>query len=263
MGDCFKGQVAIITGGSSGVGRAIAISLARTGAYVVIVGRTEKHVLESISGVTASSANATLPLGLILDVGREGDMEEMVRRTLDHFGTIDILVNSAGIAKSGNSESQLPYPVWQLPVAEWDAIMNTNLRGTFLSNRAVLPTMMSKKRGTILNIASSPAGIRGQPLAAAYCATKFGVLGLSESLAEEVREYGIRVSAFFPDLVHTPLLRNSPLQNRLGPALGVDRVADHILYLLASPADVILMTSRRLGHCVLRRVPANSSQWIR
>jgi 3-oxoacyl-[acyl-carrier protein] reductase len=262
-GNSLEGQVAVVTGGSSGIGRASAISLAREGAQVVIVGTDETHVQESITAVSSTSANKAPPLGLILDVGCEKDMEEMARRTIDHFGTIDILVNSAGIAKSRDSARQLPYSIGQLPLAEWDAVLRTNLRGTFLSNRAVLPAMIARKCGSIINVASSPAGIRGQPFAAAYSATKFAVLGLSESLAEEVGQFGIRASAIFPDLIQTPLLRNSPLEQRLGPALGVDRIASHILYLLSLPRDVVLVTSRRLGHGILRSIPADSSQWVR
>jgi NAD(P)-dependent dehydrogenase (short-subunit alcohol dehydrogenase family) len=262
-GNSLNGQVAVVTGGSSGIGRATAVSLAREGARVVIIGTDETHLEESIAAVSRASANKALPLGLILDVGCEKDVKEMARRTIDHFGTIDILVNSAGIARSKDSRGQLPYTLAQLPLVEWEAMIRTNLRGTFLSNRAVLPVMISKNSGTILNIASSPGGIRGQPFAAAYCATKFAVLGLSESLAEEVGQLGIRVNALFPDLIQTPLLRNSQLEQRLGPALEVDRIANHILYLLALPKDVAIVTSRRLGHGILRSIPTNSSQWVR
>jgi len=124
----------------------------------------------------------------------------------------------------------------------------------------VLPTMMSKRSGIIVNIASAVGGTSGQPFAAAYCASKFGVLGLSESLAEEVAQYGIKVEVLFPDVTETPLLQNSMLERRLGPLLPVDRVADLILFVLMLPGDTVLMTSRRLGHCILRRTPHDLDQ---
>lgn len=259
----LNGQVAIITGGSSGIGLATAMRLADEGAHAVIVGRSEAHVRESVEKVQRLTTSVTPCLGLVLDVGCETDMDELTRQTLRQFGSIDILVNCAGIAKSRNSQRHLPYPIAQLPVTEWDEVVGTNLRGTFLSNRAVLPTMIAKKSGVILNIASSPGGIAGQPFAAAYCASKFGVLGLSESLAEEVRQYGIKVCTLFPDAIETPLLRNSTLERRLGQPLPVDRVADLILYVLTLPRETILMTSRHLCHCILRRTPQDLNQWDR
>src|SRR5207245_9671377 len=92
----------------------------------------------------------------------------------------------------------VPGPVAQLAVADWDAVVDTNVRGTFLSDRAVLPTMIAQGEGEIVHLSSAPAGIRGQPLAAAYCASKFAVNALSESLSAEVREHGIRVHLTFP-----------------------------------------------------------------
>jgi NAD(P)-dependent dehydrogenase (short-subunit alcohol dehydrogenase family) len=230
---------------------------------VVIVGRSHAHVRESVQMVERLAIGAPCCLGLVLDVGCEADMDELARETVRQFGCIDILVNCAGIAKTRESPRYLPYPLAQVPVAEWDDVMGTNLRGTFLSNRAVLPTMMANRRGSIVNIASSPAGITGQPFAAVYCATKFGVLGLSESLAEEVRSYGIKVCALFPDAIETPLLQGSILERRLGPFLPVGRVPELILYVLSLPGDAVLMTSRRLGHCILRRTPRDLDQWAR
>jgi NAD(P)-dependent dehydrogenase (short-subunit alcohol dehydrogenase family) len=259
----LKGQVAIVTGGSSGIGRATAVRLAQEGTRVVIVGRNDAHVRETVEMVKRLGPRTLPCLGLVLDVGCEADMDELARQTICQFGSIDILVHCAGIAKSSGSQRHLPYPVAQLPLAEWDEVMRTNLRGTFLSNRAVLPTMMARKSGIIINLASSPGGITGQPFAAVYCASKFGVLGLSESLADEVRQYGIKVCALFPDAIETPLLQGSTLERRLGKPLPADRVADLIVCILALPGDAVLMTSRRLSHCILRRTPQDLGQWDR
>jgi 3-oxoacyl-[acyl-carrier protein] reductase len=259
----LNGKVAIVTGGSSGIGRATAIRLAKAGAHVVIVGRSEAHVREAVDMVQALVARATWPLGLVLDVGCEADMNEMVDQTIRRLGSIDILVNSAGVGKGRGSNKRLPYPVAQLPITEWDEMMRTNLKGTFLTNRAVLPTMMGNRSGIIINVASALGGTRGQPFAAAYCASKFGVLGLSESLAEEVGQYGIRVEVLFPDVTQTPLMENTPLEKHLGPLLPPERVAGLILYLVSMPDDAVLVTSRRLSHCIIRRNPEDFMQWDR
>jgi len=119
-------------------------------------------------------------------------------------------------------------------------VLQTNLRGIFLSNRAVLPTMIARRTGLIVNISSSPGGLYGNPYAAAYCASKFGVMGLSKSLSEEVSGYGIKVYVVLPDRVDTPML--GPLgRSRLGESLTPSRVAELVTYLLTLPEDMILL----------------------
>jgi NAD(P)-dependent dehydrogenase (short-subunit alcohol dehydrogenase family) len=180
-------------------------------------------------------------------------MNEMVGGTLEQFGRVDLLVTCAGIGKGEGSVGTLPRPVSHLPTAEWDAIIDTNLKGVFLSNRAVLPVMIRQRRGQIINISSSPGGIFGQPYSAAYCASKFGVNGLSEALANEVRSYGIRVQVVFPDAIDTPLIKDSTLAARLGEPLPARRVADHILFLVTAPEDTIYLADYYARYSVLRR----------
>jgi len=117
----------------------------------------------------------------------------------------------------------------------------------------VLPVMMRQRRGQIVNISSSPGGVFGQPFSAAYCASKFGVNGLSEALAAEVRDYGIRVQIVFPDATDTPLIRDSTLTARLGPPIPASRVADHILFLITAPDGVILPSGSNGRQSILRR----------
>jgi NAD(P)-dependent dehydrogenase (short-subunit alcohol dehydrogenase family) len=127
----------------------------------------------------------------------------------------------------------------ELSVAEWDEVLATNLKGTFLSNRAVLATMIENRSGQIVNL-SSAAGRQGRPLDSAYCASKFGVIGLSESVAQEVSRYGIKVHVVLPSAVDTPLWRQNGPVPRPDEILPPDRVAELIVHLLTLPEDTIL-----------------------
>jgi 3-oxoacyl-[acyl-carrier protein] reductase len=135
----------------------------------------------------------------------------------------------------------VPYPVAQMPTGEWEAVIDTNLKGTFLSNRAVLRPMIRQRSGTIVNISSSPGGYQGQAFASAYCASKFGVAALSAALAEEVTGFGVRIQVLFPDAIDTPLLEKTTLSARLGTPLPPARVADLIVYMIALPEDTALL----------------------
>jgi 3-oxoacyl-[acyl-carrier protein] reductase len=245
-------QVSIVTGGGGGIGRATCLALAGAGARVVAVDLDPARLAATVAaGAGGGVARGTLALPL--DVSREVDMEEMARRTLDTFGQIDILVACAGILRGPGVKS--PRPLAQVTGEEWDAVIGVNLKGTFLSNRAVLPAMIRQRRGQILNV-SSTSGRRGRAFDAVYCASKFGVVGLSESLAEEVRHHGIRVQVVLPDAVDTPLWeQNGPI----GPppdALTPERVADLLTYMLSLPGDAVLQGPviapfrgrRRRGH---------------
>lgn len=172
-------------------------------------------------------------------------MDQMVSEVLACFGRIDTLVACAGISKSPDSTRLVPYSFAQLPVKEWDTVLDTNLSGIFLSNRAALPTMIKQRSGTIINVSSSPGGLHGQPFAPAYCASKFGVIGFSEAVAEEVRQYGVRVQVLLPNATDTPLLDNSTIASRFGTPIPPKRVADLIVYLIALPHDSLL------GHLVI------------
>ena len=238
-------RVAIVTGGSSGIGRAISAALAEAGYRLCIVGRNQQYLddalarLDELHGSNAGPAH----LGLALDVSRESDMREMADRTLQQFGRIDLLVASAGIGKKAGSDRVMPYPTATLPVDEWEAVIGVNLTGAFLSNRAVLATMISQRSGHIINVCSSttPHGLRGTPYAPAYSASKFGLVGLTESLAEEVGSYGIRVQAVFPGPVETPLVDNTMLARPFGGAIVADSFASTIMSLVTQPADATIV----------------------
>lgn len=238
----IENQVAIVTGGTSGIGRATAISLAREGVAVAVVGRSMTRIEETLSLIreqTTHQVSAKPPLGLALDVRSPSDMDKMVGKVMERFGRIDILVAAAGSGGSSAMARGLPYAVVQLPTEEWDEVIDTNLKGMFLSNRAVLPVMMSQGKGNIINMSSSRGATRGLPYAAAYSASKHGVIGLSEALAEEVRSYGIRVQVLLPDVTETPMML---VTGNLAPygLLKPETVAHFIICMLALPPDAVL-----------------------
>lgn len=246
----LKEQVAIVTGGSSGIGRATCLALAREGAYVVVVGKTPSRVTGVVAEVNRVGGEKTV-LGLVLDVRIEKDMDEMARQTLSRFGRVDILIACAGIARGGSSKRLLPYPVVQMPIQEWDEVLDTNLRGVFLSNRAVLPAMMSQRRGSIVNVSSARGGRYGSPYVAAYCASKFGVVAFSQALAEEVSQFGIKIQVVLPDVTDTPMLGEAVGAASLENLLPASRVGDFIVHLLSQPEDTILLNPliTALGNC--------------
>jgi NAD(P)-dependent dehydrogenase (short-subunit alcohol dehydrogenase family) len=233
----FTGRVAVVTGGGSGIGRAVAIALSRAGASVVVVGRTLERLEETVAEAQRHSAVGARCLALTADVRREEDMTAVADRVVEGLDRIDMLVASAGILRAMNSG---PKPVTKLTVEEWQEVLHTNLRGTFLSNRAVLPAMIRQKHGEIVNL-SSTSGLRGFAYDAPYCASKFGIIGMSEALREEVRRYGIRVQILLPGPVDTDIWA----QNRPVPppemTLPVDRVTEMVLYLLDLPRDTTLV----------------------
>jgi len=234
-------KVAIVTGGSSGIGRAVSIALAESGFQVTVVGRTTRYIDATVELLKTRTPAGQKPLheGLALDVINENDMQEMADKTMDRFGRIDLLVASAGIGKKAGSSRVIPYSTATLPPDEWGAVIGVNLTGTFLSNRAVIAPMMSQRSGHIINICSSttPHGLHGTPYAPAYSASKFGVVGLTESLAEEASSYGIRVQAVFPGAVETPLVDNTILARPFGGTITADNFASTIMYLVTQPVD--------------------------
>jgi NAD(P)-dependent dehydrogenase (short-subunit alcohol dehydrogenase family) len=195
-------------------------------------------------------------LGLLLDVRDEQAMESMARLTIEKFGRIDALVACAGILRGTGSS---PMPLARISTAEWEQVLDTNLKGMFLSNRAVLPAMIRQRAGDIINI-SSVSGRQGRAHDAPYCASKFGVIGMSESLAEEVRGYGIRVQIVLPDAVDTPMW------NQNGPvpcppdALPPERVAELIVYMLRQPPDTMLLGVTIAPFRARRRKKARSEE---
>jgi NADP-dependent 3-hydroxy acid dehydrogenase YdfG len=187
----LAGQVAVVTGASRGIGLAIAHRLAQMGAQVALCARREKALQEATSELRRLGFAA---LGVPADVTQAAGVAELIRGTNNKLGEIDILVNNAGIGVFGAAH--------ELSEADWDRVMDTNLKGVFLCSKAVAPQMIRRRRGHIINI-SSLAGKNAFAGGGVYCASKWGLQGLTACMAEDLREYGIRVSAICPGTVQT------------------------------------------------------------
>ena len=188
--------VAIITGASSGIGRATALALAERGLRLALLARSESglsNVADEAKGRGASDAAY-----FICDVRDESAVDRAVASTLERFGRVDVLINSAGLSLNGEVDGY--------SLDDWNTVIGANLTGTFLTCRAVSPVMKRQGGGQIINI-SSGAGRNGIKEMAAYCASKFGVIGFTESFALEVRNHNIRVSVLIPGSVATDFSR--------------------------------------------------------
>lgn len=190
--DTLSGQIVLVTGAGRGLGRELALAFARAGADIVAAARTLAQVEDTAAEVVALGRRA-LPLGA--DVRQEDQVQAMVAQAIKEFGQVDILINNAGMAVYG--------PFVEQKAADWQAMLDTNLMGTLICTHAVLPSMLHRGQGLIINI-SSVAGIHGLPNEAVYCASKHGVRGFTDALAVELKDKGIRVCGIYPGGMNTP-----------------------------------------------------------
>jgi 3-oxoacyl-[acyl-carrier protein] reductase len=194
----LSGSVTLVTGGSRGIGRAIALRLAALGSSVAISGR-DATALKSVS--SELELRAPRVFAHAADVTRSSDVATLIEKTETVLGPISILVNNAGVGVFG--------PAHEKSEEDWDRVLNTNLKSVFLVSRAVAPSMIGRKRGDIINI-SSLAGRNAFAGGGLYCASKWGVQGLSACMAEDLREHGIRVSVICPGSVATEFSGRGP-----------------------------------------------------
>ncbi len=190
----LSGKVTIVTGAGRGIGRAVALLLGRSGSRVVLASRKESQLKAVSEEIQAQGSEA---LVVPTDVTRDEEIERLVAETLKVWGSVDYLINNAGSGRTG--------PVAKARVEDWDQTLRVNLRAPMLLSRSVLPTLMSKGEGAIVNIGSI-SGKAGQANTAAYSASKFGLIGFTQSLYEEVREYGIKVAIILPGFVDTEMI---------------------------------------------------------
>jgi NAD(P)-dependent dehydrogenase (short-subunit alcohol dehydrogenase family) len=215
----LSGRTCIVTGGGRGIGAAAAAALTRGGARVTVFARTERE----IEAVVAAGAAALAVHG---DVSREEDVARLVEAHERALGPCDVLVNNAGILERALAE--------ELPPALWRAQLEVNLTGAFLCARAVIPGMKARRRGRIVNVASI-SGTIGVEGSSAYGASKWGLIGLTKSLAEELRSFGVQCLAVSPGSVDTDMLKKTPFR----PDMTPEDVARVIAWCAAEAPDAM------------------------
>ena len=190
----MKGRVAIVTGGGRGIGEAVALALAREGARVVVAARTGAELGQVVARIEQLGGAAR---AVPSDVSQPAQVERLTRAALDAYGQIDVLVNAAGVPGPIG-------PLWDTDVAAWKRAIDVNLLGTFLCCHAVVPHMITQRRGKVINLSGGGAA-SPLPRFSAYGASKAAVVRLTETLAEELREFNVQVNAIAPGLVDTRL----------------------------------------------------------
>lgn len=195
----LKGKNALITGGGRGLGKATAVAFAQEGINVVITGRNEDTLKETVAELTAFGVKASYA---VFDVADFDAVQTAIENLKNNFGTFDILVNNAGVAAFGS--------VLDMDTKTWKHIVETNLLGTYYVTKAVLPQLISKNEGDIINV-SSTAGLNGAATTSAYSASKFGVIGFSDSLMREVRKNNIRVCTLMPSTIASDMSKELKL----------------------------------------------------
>jgi NADP-dependent 3-hydroxy acid dehydrogenase YdfG len=220
----LEGRVALITGAGSGIGKAIAAALAQAGASLTVSGRTPKK-LEAIE--RQLSQDGADVLAVPCDVRKALHVETLVRTTVQHFGRLDIVINNAGIMQIA--------PIEQTEEALWDAILETNLKGAYMVTRSAL-NHLRESQGDIVNIASI-AGRQAFAGSSAYCASKWGLMGLTNVLREELRGSGIRVLTVLPGDVDTSIWDDIPGEWNRAAMLRPEVVAQAVVNLLQQPRD--------------------------
>jgi NAD(P)-dependent dehydrogenase (short-subunit alcohol dehydrogenase family) len=235
----LKGKTAIVTGSARGIGAGIAVAFAREGANVVVNGRDVKSCQDTVKQITSAGGKA---IAVAADISKAADVDAMVAATIKQFGSVDILVNNAGIERH-------PVLLHEMSEEQWDQVLDVNLKGVFLCCRSVLPTMIAKGKGKIVNIAST-AGIRMTFFGSAdYTVSKHGVTGLTQHLAWEVADHHINVNEICPGGVVTPLMeKNTAPEFRkkmvqrlvpLGRFCNLDDIAAAAVFLASDKSDMI------------------------
>lgn len=196
MINSIRGKNAIITGGGKGLGRALAIALAKEGVNIGLIARTETDLLNVAEELKTYNVQVTFATG---DVANIESIESAIEEVKSVLGPVDILINNAGIAAFGSFLTLTP--------SQWEDMVKVNLMGVYYSSRAVFQEMMDRKVGDIINI-SSTAGLKGGAASSAYSASKAGVIALSESLMQEGRKHNIRVTTMIPSTVATNMAKD-------------------------------------------------------
>lgn len=234
----FIDKVVIVTGAGRGMGRICGLSFAAEGAAVAFVDVRKEGIEEAVDQVRTKGGQA---LAVVCDVSKFVDVQRTVEKVVAEFGTVDVLVNNAGVLRTTT-------PLEEINEEEWDLIINVNLRGVFLFSRTVLPLMREKRYGKIVNISSSAGRSTSELGGAHYTVSKAGVLGLTRHTAREYGPYGINVNSVCPGLVETPMIREEASRERLdhwlaqiplGRFADPSEEADLVLFLASDQASYI------------------------
>jgi 3-oxoacyl-[acyl-carrier protein] reductase len=219
----LAGKIALVTGSGRGIGAAIARRLSGLGAEIVVCGRTQSHIDQTASQIKGDGGKSR---AMACDVSDWNSVAALAGKVKDAFGKLDILVNNAGIGGFGG-------PLHTMPAEKWDAILNTNLRGVFYTIKAFQPLLVAAGGGHIINI-SSIAGKNALPNGAAYAASKWGLNGLSYSVAEELRTQKIRVAVICPGSTHSEL---SPHEGKSSEKMLQPGDIAHVVAMLVTQAS--------------------------
>jgi 3-oxoacyl-[acyl-carrier protein] reductase len=240
--DDLKGKVAIVTGGTQGIGRAIAVRLARGGAKVLITGRNPEKTAKAASDIAAETGGEVA--GIAADVTDAAQVDGMIQTALDKFKALDVLVNNAGITRDGLFV--------RMSEADFDAVLNTNLKGAFLCARAAAKKMMKQRSGSIINI-TSVVGVHGNGGQVNYSSAKAGMIGLTKSVAKELASRNIRSNAVAPGFIETAMTQELTPEAReaLGRDIPMDRmgkpeeIAEAVAFLASDASSYV--TGQVLG----------------
>ena len=191
----LKGKTALVTGGGRGLGKAVALALAAEGVNVAITGRNENNLKSAVAEIESKGVKSSYS---VFDVTDKKQVFASLKKLQNDFGKFDILINNAGIAAFGG--------ILEMDEEQWEDIVKTNLFGPYYVVKAVVPGMVEKKSGDVVNI-SSTAGLKGNALTSAYSASKFGLIGMSESMMFELRKQNIRVTTLTPSTISTDMAK--------------------------------------------------------
>jgi NAD(P)-dependent dehydrogenase (short-subunit alcohol dehydrogenase family) len=219
----LEGKVAIVTGAGRGIGKAVSVSLAKAGCRVVLAARTREQIEAVQKEILSQGGDA---LAIPTDLTADEDIQRLVEASQSKWGAADILINNAGWGKRA--------PVVGASLTDWDQTFRLNLRAPMVLAKALLPNMIAKREGAVINI-GSVSGKTGEANGAAYSASKFGLIGFTQSLYEEVREHGIKVAVILPGFVDTPLIPPNRQLDR-SKMIQTDDIAQTVLFVLTSPA---------------------------
>jgi 3-oxoacyl-[acyl-carrier protein] reductase len=244
----LNGKVAVVTGGSRGIGYAVASAFVREGASLTVCGR-DRVALEKVAAELETSGAQVLAVKA--DVTESAEVDRVIEACLDRFGTLNILVNNAGITRDNL--------LLRMKDAEWDAVLHTNLKGVFYCTRAALRPMLKQRGGRIINL-TSVVGVMGNPGQANYAAAKAGIIGLTKTAAKEVASRGITVNAVAPGFVETDMTHalDPELQGRIRGQIPLGR--------FATPEEVaelvVFLASDRAAYITGQVIHINGGLWM-